>query len=523
MGKLKPLLLQVGVGLALLVHVQWAAALTQPDNTVIPTGNGLQTLFSARGESINALTDASIVPQTFLPSCKLEFEVLARNAGFQNSFGWYNAGMQGPSTDKMFEFLSCNDGVGTKKLLSIGMDPNYLGKEVGFYQAAGPGCPTAANSQTNFFSQPALNPDGNQMNPFIHLIVYNSTVTKTAFYFAWEDLVAGGDNDFDDLVTFVTGITCSGGGGECQTGKPGVCAKGSLQCQAGKLECLQLTPASMELCDGLDNDCDGQDDETDEGPLCPASQVCDKGSCVPACSGEFPCPPGKVCNAMGYCVDPQCKDKTCPSGTKCVQGVCKAPCDGVTCPYGQSCLVGSCVDPCTKFSCDKEQVCVLGACVDRCACSGCKPTESCQADGICVPSVCENKNCPAGTHCDAAGTCVDNCLGAVCPSAEICQLGVCVPDPNSGHGGAGVGGGFVASVGVGGGSPNASAGSGASAGQGQGGSLGAGGAGGGPADDGQAASCGCRLPGSSSPARPAFAWLLLAAAAVRQRRRERPR
>ena len=29
--------------------------------------------------------------------------------------------------------------------------------------------------------------------------MHNSTVTPQAFYFAWEDLLVGGDNDFDDL------------------------------------------------------------------------------------------------------------------------------------------------------------------------------------------------------------------------------------------------------------------------------------------------------------------------------------
>lgn len=67
-----------------------AAALTQPDGTPIPQGSGLQSLFTSRGEGIDALADALTVPETFVPSCNLTFEVLQRNAGYQNAFGWYN-------------------------------------------------------------------------------------------------------------------------------------------------------------------------------------------------------------------------------------------------------------------------------------------------------------------------------------------------------------------------------------------------------------------------------------------------
>lgn len=60
----------------------------------------------------------------------------------------------------------------------------------------------------------------------------------------------------------------------CDTGKPGVCAKGLKRCVAGKSSCEQQSQATTETCDKLDNDCDGQ---TDEG-------VCDAGtdSAIPA-------------------------------------------------------------------------------------------------------------------------------------------------------------------------------------------------------------------------------------------------
>jgi hypothetical protein len=223
-----------------------ALALTQPDGVQIPQGAGLQNMFMSRGESINALADAQVVPETFVPSCALTFEVLQRNAGYQNAFGWYNVTGNAPTIADLHEFLKCSDPIGTiKPLPNIKNDPAYLGGEIGFYEGVvASGCTPNSGPQDYayvFFSEKKYNPDGNQANPYIHLLIYNSTVTPKAFYFGWEDLIQGGDNDFDDLTTFVTGISCSGGGGACQTGQLGICGEGTMQCQNGALACIPRT------------------------------------------------------------------------------------------------------------------------------------------------------------------------------------------------------------------------------------------------------------------------------------------
>ena len=389
----KPRLVSGASALAITFAAAVAMALVQPDGTPIPQGPSLQDLFNSRGEAINALNDALTVPETFIPGCALTFEVLQRNAGYQNSFGWYNVTGQKPTPAELHEFLSCTDGVGTVKVLQIKNDPGYAGGEIGFYEATG-ACATTQSFDYLFFSEKKYNPDGSQANPYIHLLTYNSTVTPKAFYFGWEDLLSGGDNDFDDLTTFVTGISCSGGGGACQTGQPGVCGAGTMQCQAGMLACVQTSQPGPEKCDGVDNDCDGQ---VDQGDLCAVGEVCDKGTCVPACgSGEFTCLNGTVCNGSGYCVDPECLDVDCPEGTKCVDGQCVGPCDGVVCPVGQVCIVGVCLDPCVGIVCDQGQVCSNGACIDECGCSGCTAGQTCEPSGLCVVDACVGKTCPAG-------------------------------------------------------------------------------------------------------------------------------
>lgn len=497
-----------------------ALALSQPDGAVIPTGAGLQNLFTSRGEAISALNDAATTPETFVPSCGLTFTVLQRNAGNKNSFGWYNVTGNKPAVQELHEFLTCNDPIGTIKTLDIKSNPAYAGGEIGFYEATG-NCATLNNYQYIFFSEKKYNPDGNQANPYIHLLIYNSTVQDKAFYFGWEDLLSGGDNDFDDLTTFVTGISCSGGGGVCATGQPGVCGDGTMQCQSGKLTCVQSNVPSAEKCDGLDNDCDGL---PDNGDICAANEVCDKGTCVPKCgTGEFSCDPSQVCNAAGYCVDPACADVTCPEGNKCVSGQCVGPCDGVACPHGQVCRVGACVDPCGAIKCDESQVCVEGACIDKCQCAGCAAGQACQPTGTCLPDACVGVTCNPGEYCAQDGTCADACAGATCPKGQACVMGECVADTSSGQGGNGQGGGIF--VGVGGSEPTGSQGSTGvggkgGAGPGEGGSDEGGAFGG----SGGSGGCGCRIAGEESgSARDLAAAALLGALGLAAAGRRRGR
>jgi hypothetical protein len=496
--------------LATLSTSSWA--LKQPNNVTIPTSPSLQFLFNSRGEGINALADAQIVPETFKPTCALEFQVLQRNAGFKNSFGWYNVTGAAPQPSDLHEFISCFEPAGTKKVLSILKDPNYKGGDIGFYQATGP-CATPFVNKGIMYSEKKYNPDSYQQNPFIHLLVYNSTVTPKAFYFCWEDLFAGGDNDFDDLTMFVSGIGCTGSGAACNTGKLGICAKGSMECQKGKLECVPLVGPATEICDGLDNDCNGQ---VDEGNLCPANEVCDKGTCVPKCSGgEFQCPKDKVCSDKGLCVDPGCAKITCPANTKCDGGKCVGPCDGVVCPWGEVCLVGACVDPCTKFKCDPSQVCHLGACIEKCSCTGCKQGQTCMPDGLCLPNACVNAKCSKGTHCDDKGVCVDDCQGASCPKGETCKQGNCVKEQNGMQGSGGNGNDSSGSFMLGdGGAASESSSSSAT--------LGAGGVdGAGFGRPNAAASCNCRFQ-ADDDSRAAWLCALAAVAVVASRRRKRP-
>jgi hypothetical protein len=97
-----------------------------------------------------------------------------------------------------------------------------------------------------------------------------------------------------------------GGGGACDTGLDGVCGNGTQSCTGGMLVCDQTVFPSAEACDGADNDCDGATDQGDPG----GGSACNTGldgvcsSGTETCSGgAIVCPPDtpaspEICNGL---------------------------------------------------------------------------------------------------------------------------------------------------------------------------------------------------------------------------------
>jgi hypothetical protein len=207
----------------------------------------------------------------------------------------------------------------------------------------------------------------------------------------------GLDNDCD-------GSTDEGtSGAACGTGQQGVCAQGTEQCVAGSTQCVPDTSASAEVCDGLDNDCDGSTDEGNAGGggQCGVSAVgeCQLGteSCVAGalvCVGNID-PVAEVCDGL----DNDC-DGTADDGN---------PGGGASCSGGG-----------------------LGVCGDG--------TEQCQGGAIvCVsnnsasPEVCDglDNDCDGSLdegNPDGGGSCDTGELGACAAGTELCQSGglICV-------------------------------------------------------------------------------------------------
>jgi len=403
-------------------------------------------------DPIDTIATATISQETFSPLCELTFKVIGRGADYKNTFGWYavqrdtDGKAVAPVLSDLHVFLGCTDAIGVEKTLRI---PAGVG-EIGFFLANNGGTcvetaddplgPVLTKKPSNlFFSQRAFNSDGDGL---IHLLVWQGRANPNAFYFGWEDQSGGGDNDFEDLLTYVTGIQCAGGGEPCQIdGAHGVCADGVMQCRDGALTCVATQGPSDEVCNGLDDNCSEEIDEGDD--LCPKDEICVRGRCEPKCgTGEFRCGADETC-VEGVCIDAACAKKKCDAPSVCRGGECVAPCDDVACPHGQACRSGVCVDVCAGVECDPGFVCearasddaqtVVGVCTS-CDCRGCDDGQSCVAH-LCVEDSCVDQTCDATAHC-AGGKCIDNCQDAACPVGQICDAGACIKDPTSGGGGA---------------------------------------------------------------------------------------
>jgi MYXO-CTERM domain-containing protein len=495
-----------------------AATVTEPDGTVVPKSSGptgqLNQYFGYVGEPINWMVDAASTPNAFSPLCGFTATFVLHGADCALNFAWYNETGQAPLASDLHVIIPGSALVGqTFTGSDIKNDPAYLGGLVGFALVATPG----QFCTQDHYSNPAYNQNCSGCSPpgpWITTLIYPSKLKPNAFYLAFEDGPTGtstfnNDGDFNDDVYLIDGVTCPGGGVTCDSGKPGICASGLTLCTATGVVCHELSQPTAEKCNGLDDDCNG---DTDEGELCGASLICDKGVCVQSCSkGEFVCPIGKVCNTEGLCVEPSCKDVSCASGTVCDKGICKGPCDGVVCPHAEVCRVGTCVNPCDGVTCAEGQVCDAGVCVTHCSCAPCGAGTTCEsASGLCKETSCKGVTCAAPTHC-AGGVCVDDCTGAVCPTGQMCTAGECVNVASGSGSGGSTGAGFGGGLAGSGGSTATGGGAGGFGGNGSGGN--------GSGDSGPSKSaCGCRVAGEPSGGGLAWAGLALAIAAARRRR-----
>ena len=522
-----------------------AAAVVEPNGISVPAPapmneTTLQAYFTAQGEMINAINDASTEPGAFLPLCDFKATLVLSQSQAGGGIAWYNTttGATGaPPVAQTYQIgpafpLVVNDTITST---DVRMSPNYMGGLIGFALIKNLGQPTLSRVYYSEYRRNVTCTMCSMPGPWRMALSYRSTKFPNSYYLAFEDWEGaddrswqGNDGDFNDKVFRIDGVICQGGGETCDTGMMGVCARGVTECQVGAgIICKPAVTKSAEKCDNLDNDCNGMVD--DNAPCAQANYVCSKGVCIPKCDdSEFPCGPGLKCDTDGLCKDPRCANMDCPAGQVCQAGTCVGGCQGVTCPLGQICQLGVCVDPCAGVSCPGA-VCEKGACVSACRCRACDAGQVCAMggalDGHCVDTGCNTMTCPTGTIC-SKGTCVDACTNAVCPGGVACKDGMCDPAPvvtPTGMGGStgtgsGGGGGFTI-TGRGG-----TTGSGGTAGAGAAGRGGTGGAAGGATGGtsimrGMVSTCACEV--GSAPAASGLMFLMAAVVIVGRRRRRR--
>ena len=81
-----------------------------------------------------------------------------------------------------------------------------------------------------------------------------------------------------------------GGGGNCNSGQPGICAAGRNQCLGGRVQCVRLNEPVAEVCDNIDNNCNAQIDDGNPG----GNVRCDTGGIGVCAEGRTACQGGRV-------------------------------------------------------------------------------------------------------------------------------------------------------------------------------------------------------------------------------------
>jgi Notch-like protein len=439
----------VAVAVAVAMGAGTAQAIvTQVDGLVLPRTNRLQAGLDgdvdAGGEgqagALDAVDDAAVVPEVFLIPRNADgtyrtvhfFDVL-EGAGYENTFGWYN--LEDPST--LFGALTCsgddasvNHEPGDEVVVDFQAEyeaGRYLGGFIGFFLVSengssddcGEPSDLAAGPDFVVYTEAQLNGDGN----YVHYLIYESVTQAETYYFGFEDLWRGGDNDFEDMLIRVSGLiqpcaptpeicdgldnNCDGlvdndpvdAGGECVEiagNQPGTgpCEAGTLVCvstgpDSAALACEGEVGPSAELCDGIDNDCDGLVDAADTDLDDPRLDLECGRSAVGECS---------------------------PGATECVLGV-------VTCVGG----VGPTLDVCNGTDDDCDGI-IDGHLPDADAPVACAGEADCPAEApFCLPSTIDGATWCAAGPADAIGNCPLD--GSTCPGVRRCLEAAitCVP------------------------------------------------------------------------------------------------
>ena len=242
----------------------------------------------------------------------------------------------------------------------------------------------------------------------------------------------------------------------------GACEPGNYACLNGLFACLGGQGPVVETCDCEDNDCDGLEDELPdpgEPVLCSPGKDCIKapGFCqcaAPCSSGEYPCPPGQVCQLVEiqssgvsglYCItdyEQQCGDCTTKTVEDGNQNVVCAPAgtDPPGCLDTPECECkgpSGCREPCFNVQCSTGEVCsnfgpTPGECVaDICYQTGCPGCNKACHDGACVDNPCQPDTCPSDQVAKPSADfssceCVPSCADVTCASGEQCVDGECL-------------------------------------------------------------------------------------------------
>lgn len=465
---MRKLLAVTAVTAGLLCAQNASATVTQVDGTILPVSGAAQTALNSSEAGIDAILDAAKVPEVFRPSetVPVQFFDVAEGAGFENSFGWYNVGddVLSPAgrAANLHRAMQCSIEPGGSVTVDFAVERaagRYKGGFIGFYlitpqdHASNNNCGDVGLGSDNkslfgriYYTQADLNNDGD----FVHHLVYTSPNTANRFYFGFEDLFRGGDNDFEDMMIRVTGLTppctpqaeiCDGLDNDCDGlvdaadpnltdvgnacvcdgqmmtcvggARAGECQTGVTVCRTAQIQCQSTVNPSPEICDGLDNNCNTTIDDNPSG----TGAACDGGDADSCPEGNIVCVNGaldcsdntgvnqELCNGL----DDDCDGNVDETPTD-VGGACGS--DVGTCDPGVFVCQGG-MRVCSGATGPSPEVCDL---LDN-DCNGVIDNDPTDVGQVCGNS--DAGECSFGATICVLGALV--CAGEVGPSPERCN------------------------------------------------------------------------------------------------------
>ncbi|MBN1944977.1 MAG: hypothetical protein JW797_04835 [Bradymonadales bacterium] len=207
--------------------------------------------------------------------------------------------------------------------------------------------------------------------------------------------------------------------------------QGTETCQGASGWICDARTASIEICDGLDNDCN---DVIDDG-ICFDGNDCTHDICRPEGGCDYP-------PRAGECND----DSLCTTNDHCVDGACTGA--AITCDDLNPCTADTC-DPLrgcvytnqNGIPCETGNLCTNDTCQNGACTTGspvaCYPTDPYCTRASCNPSVGCVLERLTGNPCDDDDVCTvqDTCSNGVCaPGRPYCQGQPCSNCPDQAWG-----------------------------------------------------------------------------------------
>src|SRR5262249_47559780 len=191
--------------------------------------------------------------------CGFQASIVLSKSNAAAGLAWYNVPASPTGAPPAFYQIIADTNMPGATISSdvIRSDSHYAGGLIGFALTKNFGTTTETAIYYSEYMRNANCTQCTMPGYWKMMLAYPSKLQASTDYLAFEDWEGanqstwqGNDGDFNDKVFKLTGVRCPGGGDPCDTGKPGLCARGLTECQTNApIACKQIYTEQAERCD----------------------------------------------------------------------------------------------------------------------------------------------------------------------------------------------------------------------------------------------------------------------------------